>query len=865
MINKNYISEKIQERFSDLLRIKFSINGNVISDFSEKTLYPFMIYQNTVDTLNRLITVYLPENSNAALLTPFISTVGVYRKALELEMGNQNYKNVVFPNQAKQVVHNGDICSIINIDYINRLFVLRDGKGTEHDVLFKSAYQLNWTVYPSSKDISKKIEEFSKIDKLGKKDIFTFPLVPKKEYFQGVLLFTNVSKFETLLRTIKISDSDIKEHLKILKASFNADGESIDFTRISFAETNNKPVSLIVARSDSFRAFNKIIEAGNGSLDHIKTIIIDDFDEIVLKAKKAGSIDADLEFLQSEYFDKLGNGTKDIKDIYLICSNRNIEVQEILKNKGIESFPWLLTPIEKLVIDDKQWIKPEIIISGICNKDFEEVLDRIYKLLSKWKDLASSNFCSGQVLLPIRNLYILKDKWISFYDPINFKKFLDEFETILAQLQSEWFSNGIDYGLIDETRLICKNVKERFYISLLEPDIKNLIESLDENASEVVIVTRNNDETDKQHITRYLSEINSKIDFVFKDKNEILLGSTSKEINPDLIVYLVWDKELFNSSFVNPLAIRQVYLISRTGCESLKRYSIYGKKQIMDIGNSENKYKLLNLEPYKENAVKEDELISLKFLHCKEEKTIIEQIDIIPEIEEFVHDIIKQHNTPDGNSNFVSNSVILFFEDGSHIEWPEHKNVFFYDENLESEGASIQKNINDLKVGDQIMVAKRSKELKKVIEDALAENESYSKSIIIDHDWRDKILNYINLNHWDLQHFRRKLNENGFKVDTDFTIINWIEGDTIKPQKFTKLLVALCQMGILNEEKLTEYYNKNKDLKSIKTKFIRSSVQKLILSLKGINYGTDALFDEHLLNAFIDHIEIKRVLGIFKK
>ena len=864
MLNKNYISENVQKRFSDLHRVNFSINGRDITDFSEKTLYPFMIYQNTIDTLNRLITIYLPENSNAALLTPFISAVGVYRKALESVMQNKNYNNVAFPNQVKLVVYNGHVCSIITIDYINRFIVLRDGRGYEYDISFDSTFQLIWK-YPGSNDVLSQLENFIKIDTLRKKDIFTFPLVPKKEDFQGVLLFTNVSRFETLLRTIKISDSDIKEHLKILKTSFNADGESIDFTRISFAETNNNPVSLIVSRSDSYRAYYNIIKAGKGSLDHINTIIIDNFDDIILKANESGTLDDDLAFLQSEYFNKLGNGVKNIKDIYLICSNRNFEVQEILKKKGIESFPWLLTPIEKLVLDDKELIKPEIIISGICNKVFEEVLDRINKLLSKWKNLASSNFCSGQVLLPIRNLFILRDKWSSFNDPTNFKKFLDEFEIILVHLQREWFSNGIDYGLIDETRILCSNVKDSFHLNLLEPDLKRLIEALDENAREVVIVTKNNDEGDKQHITNYLANVNPSIKYIFKDKNEILLGSTLKGIIPDLIVYLVWDKELFNSSFVNPLAIRQVYLISRTGCESLKRYSINGKKQIMDIGNSDNKYKLLNLERYNDNTSIEDELISLKFLQCEEGKAIVEQIDIIPEIEEFVHDIIKHYNKPDGNSNYVSNSVILFFEDGTHVEWPEHKNVFFYDDNLESEGASIQKDINDLEVGDQIMVAKRSKELKKVIEDALAENESYSQSIIIDHDWRDKILNYINLNHWDLQYFRKKLNENGFRVDTDFTITNWIEGDTIKPQKFNKLLVALCQMGILNDEKMAEFYNENKHLKSIKTKFIRSSVQKLILSLKGINYGTDALFDEHLLNTFIDHIEIKCVLGIFKK
>ncbi len=121
MINKDYIFEKIQEKFPDLHRISFTVNGKTISDYSEKILYPFLIYQNTVDTLNRLITIYLPENSNSSLLTPFISAVGVYRKALQFLMQNQKYINETFPNQERQVVYNGYVCSIIRIDYINRL------------------------------------------------------------------------------------------------------------------------------------------------------------------------------------------------------------------------------------------------------------------------------------------------------------------------------------------------------------------------------------------------------------------------------------------------------------------------------------------------------------------------------------------------------------------------------------------------------------------------------------------------------------------------------------------------------------------------------------------------------------------------
>ena len=136
----------------------------------------------------------------------------------------------------------------------------------------------------------------------------------------------------------------------------------------------------------------------------------------------------------------------------------------------------------------------------------------------------------------------------------------------------------------------------------------------------------------------------------------------------------------------------------------------------------------------------DEELISISFGPCKDEKENKKVIDVIPGIEEFVHDIIKVHINSDRVLNSVANDYMIFFDDGSHIDWPEHKKIFCYDENSESENTSIQKDISDLKVGDQIIISKRSRELRKVIDETLSENESFSKSIKTDHDWRDKIL-----------------------------------------------------------------------------------------------------------------------------
>ena len=233
MIGREYILEKVHEKFPDLLKLRFSINGANICDFSEKILYPFMIYQNTVGIDNRLITLYLPENSNASLLIPFFTAVGVYRRALQFVMSDQNYQNESFQNQVKKVVNNADVCSIIYIDFINRILVLRDGRGGEREISFdQSSYKIKWN-YPAALNLYEKIEKFDKIDKLTKKDIFSFPIDPSKKHSNGVLIFTNTSKFESLLDNVKISDNDIKAHLRIQKAIFPNNDSSVQLKNIS--------------------------------------------------------------------------------------------------------------------------------------------------------------------------------------------------------------------------------------------------------------------------------------------------------------------------------------------------------------------------------------------------------------------------------------------------------------------------------------------------------------------------------------------------------------------------------------------------------------------------------------------------------
>src|SRR5205085_2658142 len=120
--------------------------------------------------------------------------------------------------------------------------------------------------------------------------------------------------------------------------------DEIKFIRISGPRTNSKPVSVVIARLDLFRAFDNIIEAGNGSLKHIRTIIIDDFDGLIDRWAKTDIVAKELNGFKITYYQKLLD--KQLKDLYFIGRNNSIQINGILRETGFEHYSWLLAPIE---------------------------------------------------------------------------------------------------------------------------------------------------------------------------------------------------------------------------------------------------------------------------------------------------------------------------------------------------------------------------------------------------------------------------------------------------------------------------------------------------------------------------------------
>lgn len=857
MLNKKYIANYISTEFPDLKNTAFNLNDAEISAFSENTLLPFLLYQNTVDSKNRIIELYLQENSASIHFLPFYVAVGFYRKAVNKALTAQRFKTEKFEPGKKSVRYNSSICSITGVNFISRTIQLRSGIG-DLELSFEEDYKLKWDGYTNSADIRERLNAFGKVDKASQQNIFTLPLLDGGRNHEGVVLFSSVSKFSTLLRNLRVAGHDLRQHLNIQAASFTED--AIKLNLISAPRTKSQPATILVARNDAVMAFNQIIEAGKNKIDHLNTVIIDDFDELLKVWEKSGVLDERINELKEIYFDRIGTI---LKDVYLICKNRNFSIHEWMEKYQIRSKVWQITPREKIILDDLSIPEPSISVKRITDNTLETIQTRTEQLLYQWKDMGRNYFCNGETIRQIGNLYNLRDKLLSFCNSENFLKLSRDIERELAEYQRIWFSNNQDEGLIQQTRdfLASKNLPADKLGGNLS-DIRNILAQNNTVFKKIVFVTNNTDKDDRNFFEAELVTNSKNTAVSFYTVKEFLQIREANNELPNLIVYLSWNKDVLNNALVNLLSIKQVFLVNKKSSRIIINHFDKSVACLAKTTRTDIKYNLLNLELPTETSDNQDTgLISLTY----EAKALPEtdESDEIADISEYVHEVLNFFNNDSTRTpkKGVKN-YFVFFEDGTHVEWPENKSVFYFEDHAEGEKESVQKEVQHLKTGDLVLLPKNRAEMKVILRNALSQDEKMASSLKYDEEWRKKINNRIIADHQEIEKFRDQLIENDFNISSG-TIRNWIDGETIQPHNFEKLLLTLIKMEVIQDEMKERYLIENRTLKRHKIMFVRSAVRKLIFNLKGIHYGEDGIFDEKLLNAFVDHVDIKPVLGTY--
>lgn len=864
MLVKEKLSKCVSDIFPDINHSNITINDSKINEWIESTLLPFLFYQNTIDSKSRIINLFLPESSISKNLVPIYISMGFFRKVLNKTQGNSQYKNKSFSD--KYVPVNGSILSITTVDYIGQILSLDNGRTI---IPFDNILNLRWDLYKSSLDIRDEIlhfiDERNKIFKANKGNIFSFPIKPNNSDYEGAIIFTNVSEFIARIKAIKVSGENILDYIHIQKVIARREIGHYKVQTISNARrTSNKPVSILIAPNNYAYDYNNIINSQEGRLNHIKTIIWDNFDELINNYLKSDQniVFKELNLIKELYFNKVHDSS--LKDIYLISDNYNIHIYELLSrlNLGDCFHTWLFKPVERLRIEGYNKIKPKIFVLTIKDVNYYNLVNEIKEIINSWKELSNKYPVEGEVIKRVSFLYDLLLKIQTFSAPYFLSQDLSIYREKLENLKKSWFISNQDGGVIDRTINFC--------ISLTTSDLNfkaNLIievlRNLSINSGQVIIVSKNSNQSDFKFINNVIKEKYPLISFEMRYSSDIIKEPSLSTNLPEAVIYLDCRDKLRTAPFLNVYSENQVFIIDNMEFNifkrSLNRIDPIIKSASDDIG----KLILLNLEDT--NLVADYE--HLDVIMPIENQVINKDLinEIVPvNFEAFCKSVFNKEQSLSSKHTLESDEYIVFMEDNSYAIWFGSKKVFVFNEDDDSLDKSWI-SVDTLMPGYEIILVKNEGELKDLITRLLQKREDYVPLIDDDKLWRIRIKDFILSNQLvDYHQFAQVLNDNQFEI-TGITVDNWVNEHVLTPQNFNKLLFTLFKIGIIEDQEIMRIYNSNKKLKNIKVTFIRESVKNIICELKGIPFiSANEIVDKHMVDELSSYITIKKVKSLNK-
>lgn len=866
MIVKEEISKYISNIFPDIDHTHFSIGELKINEWVESSLLPFLFYQNTVDSQHRIISLFLPESSVSKNLLPIYISMGFFRKVLDKTQNESKFKNESFKGNPKNITINGSVVSITELDYISQILSLDNGKI---NIPFDKILELRWDQYKSSAYIRDQIlnfvEERNKIFKANTGNIFSFPLQPKNTDYEGAIIFTNVTEFVARLKSVKVSGENVLDFIHMQKVIICNENVNYKVETISNKKkTSGKPVSILIAPNSCALDYFNIIQSQGKSLNHIKTIIWDNFDDYFNKCNSNDSIsiDDELKFIKELYFEKVIDQT--LKDIYLVNDNCNVQINSYLCNLKLSGsyYSWLLKPVERLHLEGYNFINPQISISIVSNNYYYELLNELKEILNFWKQISEEFSLEGEIIKIVSFLYEVLLKLQTFIDPDTLKVSVQNYCSQLKEFKSTYFLNSQDNGIIEKTIKLWGNLNYtnlNFKYSLIISELHKL----QIKSGRIILFSRNSDLNDSSFLSRKIKEEFPDIECEFKPSSEIIKEPSLSEFLPKAIFYLDFRDKLRIAPLLNIYSENQIYVIDNYEYSYLKKFHTHIIPIINDASDDINKLYLLNLE----NPELISEYINLKvILPPSKQNSVIETTDqSIPfNFEDFVKSIFNNRSSADlTKQTLKSDEYIVFMQDNSHFIWPASKKVFVFDEDSDSIDKSWL-GVESLRPGLEILLVKKGVELKDLINNLLSRKSEYKLMIKNDKIWRERIIQYIRKNSLDYQQFAGLLAQNNFEI-SGITVDNWVNEHVSTPHKFKNLLFVLFNLEILSEGEIMNIFQSNYKLKNIKITFIRESVKKIICELKGILYiSNNELVDDKIIDELASYINLNKIKFINK-
>jgi hypothetical protein len=837
---KEIVSDRIENELFFLSKINFDFQFKEDSNYISNALLPYLFYTNAIDNNSRIIPVFLHKREDI-IRAPLFYALSIFKIYADNFINNKNFTNQSYKDKDINILAlNGSVCKLKSINYTSQDIILDTGSGLQpydfkdSEILKQKNSRTNYI--KNLKNIFKDIEAYKKSIRIENNPLKLIREMNSTEFrrkntFHGALFFSKNSKFlnskdykdftingEKFLNTIPTSKLDLKE------------GE-MNFTRMgdrrkeAGKQINEIEEFLIFTHMDNYKGYFEIKKEKNW----LDTLIFDFTDNLK-------DLEDVLNTIKNDYKESLNN--KDIKNIFLLINEKNLNAYKTINRTGLNNTPFILNREQKKnLLSNNNFLEPKIIQCSLneLNKKFKQA-EKIIK--NQCSQVPMINLVDS-VLKPF---FEIKKRYFSFYNKNELIQKINSFEDSLKKVKSEWFPTSEFYEDFLVLFSLLKELKE----NLTNSKVESLKELITDTNLKTCIISYNDNEQDKQFLRNNLEPVN--IEFINPRNLKHPLSDLKKYDN---VFILNLNREL---SYVTSLNIfpNNVYLLLDS--YETKIYEMT-KNFIGNISSEKVLSEVLNIE-YKNN---EEDPIKLVADEIQESHEF--NLDV------FIDSVLKsnQNNNLYNESLKEKNteSIMLFFEDGNSLKVNENNYFFIHKEDIVSL-KECHVRAKDLTTGDILFLFNRdSDEFEKLIWEIAEDYPKIKDLLNLDLKWRENIREYIEKEGISIDEFRKILNREGHRIQSSQAIQTWLNNDVYQPRMFNSLVNILSELDILTEVDLEQVKEATKTVKALKTRLPSELAKIQFAELNGLEYKSNFEFPE-LTKKMFRFMDIKTISVIVK-
>ncbi|MFW6046944.1 MAG: hypothetical protein ACOCP4_04065, partial [Candidatus Woesearchaeota archaeon] len=659
--------------------------------------------------------------------------------------------------------------------------------------------------------------------------------------------------------------------LHIMELIYDRKNDKFKFSSLSAdKKVKKKPISLLLSSNEDFRAINNVFTDAEGKLDHINTIVFNEFDQLYHQWQNDNNLDKFDNILFNDYFLKLN---KSFQDIYLINNNYNIDIENWFnysskfKNK-INRYFWLLGPEERIELEgwnDK--ISHKVRFYNIAYRDYVSKVNGIENIIKKLNVLGEFNYCNGEIIKIGRLLFDLRDKFNTFYDPTELRERIKNLIEDLKLLKEKWFPSKLDDGIIQSILNFLEDFIDNENHNFKLKYFFDKIYRANTDSTFVIITKHSCSESDKNYLIKTIQKKSPEANFKFLN---------IKQNIPEILKY----NDLFNycllftfrgkyqvSPLTNIYAKENVYLLNPLEFNYANYKYVNKTKPTLDtLYDNKKRIELLNLDMTYNKEIANP---NPEFINTFSEESWIESSDNKDtdkqdfDFEFFVKSIQNKIQSEGLSSTNEQDEVMVLFEDGSYEIYTSNKTLFVHNDSIKSI-ENAKKEAKNMEKGDTIFHVKNKGSVKETMLSILKTKDAFEGKVFYNEEWRYLLNEKLKSLDNSLENLNNLLERNGFLVSINVPL-DWINGNTTQPNDFEKLLVALVKMNVIDENKIPSYLDAVKSIKSLQITFLRETIKKIIAEFDNLPYTSkNKLIDENLINEFLEYIDIKRVSIVIK-